>query len=68
MANKEETKSKLSLDDINNDPSILNSCTDEEALALNRLAYADPYYPLAGTLRYILSARANSIQPPDTED
>ena len=58
---EEEIASSLTLDDLNNDLSLLDTADDDSILALNEDANSDPSYGLAGPVRYLLNARANVI-------
>jgi hypothetical protein len=53
---------KTTLDDLNNDLSLLDTASDKVILVLNDEANSNPDFPLAGPVRYLLNARANSIR------
>lgn len=60
------TSKNTTLDDLNHDLTLLDSLSDKAILKLNDDANAHPEYPLAGPVRYLLNARANTIKPPET--
>jgi hypothetical protein len=62
------TARKLTLDDLNNDLSLLDTASDKEILALNEEANSNSDYPLAGPVRYLLNARANTIAEAKTKE
>jgi hypothetical protein len=61
---KGDSKSDVSLTDLNDDPFLLDALTDEQLKSLNEEAHQSDV-PLGGTLRSDLHRRASAISTED---
>lgn len=57
----------VSLDDLNHDPSLIDTLTDRQLIKLAKES-SNPDIPLAGSIRSDLNSRAAVISTTDSED